>query len=336
MTSTTSYLGAADRALDWIGSHLQEDGSFGPGADDLGCYYKAPYAFALAGRVLEAHRILTYIQRRFMSSDGDFSTSADAKSENAAFEEYWAYPNGWIALGAHRIGRFDFSYPAWHYLRSFSEPTTGGFRTGASGRSSHGVIDALTTAHLGLLCLYLGEVQRARAAGRWLAALLGMQPDLQRGFYLRVASDGALVQNFPDGAAAFHVVRAHEPNQAYFMVGYPIGFLGKLFQATGDKSHLDTARHYLDFALGCTGNLRSFYFSHKVAWGAAVVAAIIADRTAADLATEIADYLISIQDPEGSWLSGQPPYDQYDQTAEISIWLREITVGLDAARHSLG
>ncbi|MGH3684245.1 MAG: hypothetical protein ACRDRU_04720 [Pseudonocardiaceae bacterium] len=125
MVSRTRYEQAADRAVGWLATRLRDDGSYGPEADDLAC----------------------------------FATSADHKSDNAAFTEYWAYPNGWLAMAAQRMGRFDIAYPAFEYLRSCHEPGRGGFRTSGSSGCSDGGADALTTAHLGLVCLYFGDVQ---------------------------------------------------------------------------------------------------------------------------------------------------------------------------------
>ncbi|MGH3764619.1 MAG: hypothetical protein ACRDS0_00525 [Pseudonocardiaceae bacterium] len=321
----TTYELAADRAAGWLAAQLSDDGSYGPGADDLACYYKSPYLFHLAGRTREADRLLTFIRNRFMRADHDFTTSAGHKSDNAAFTEYWAYPNGWLAMAAQRMGRFDIAYPAFEYLRSCHERIRGGFLTGGAAGRDEGGTDALTTAHLGLVCLYFGDVQRAVGAGRWLTWLLAMQPDLPTGLFLRRDGSGCLVRDFPESAAAFHVVSTHQPDQAYFMIGYPIAFLAKLFEATGDQVHLQAACGYLDYALSCEGNLRRCHTSHKVAWGAAVLGGITGDPRSKELAASIADHLLKIQDPSGAWLSDQPPHTTFDQTAEIAIWLREIS-----------
>lgn len=330
MAVRTRYEQAADRAVGWFATRLRDDGSYGPDADDLACYYKSPYLFQLSGRPREAGRLLTFIKRRFMRPDHDFTTSAGHKSDHAAFTEYWAYPNGWLAMAAHRMGRFDIAYPAFEYLRSCHEPARGGFFTSGSSGSGDGGTDALTTAHLGLACLSFGDVHRAEAAGRWLARLLAVQPDSRAGLFLRRDRSGHLVCDVPEGKAAFHVVSARDPDQAYFMIGYPIAFLAKLFEATADDAHLRAARGYLDFALSCQGNLRSCPTSHKVAWGAAVLARITGDLCCTDLAVTIADHLLGIQDPSGAWLADQPAHTTFDQTAEIAIWLQEISAELQA------
>jgi hypothetical protein len=325
MGTRTRYEQAADRSVQWLAAQLHDDGSYGPEADDLACYYKSPYLFQLSGRPREAAVLLSFIRGRFMRADHDFTTSAGHKSDNAAFTEYWAYPNGWLAIGAHRMGRFDISYPAFEYLRSGYDSGQGGFCTGKPAGPGCAVADALTTAHLGLLCLYFGDVQRACSAGNWLARLLRGQPDLDTGLFLRLDRSGHLVRDFPAAMAPFHLVHRREPGQAYFMLGYPVAFLAKLYEATADAAQLRTACGYLDFALSCTGDLRSSPASHKVAWGAAILTRLTGERRYRELSATIADHLLDIQDPGGSWLPGEPAHTRFDQTAEIAIWLREIS-----------
>jgi hypothetical protein len=260
-----------------------------------------------------------------MRPDRDFVTAPHHKSDNVAFNEYWVYPNGWLAMGAQRLGRFNIAFPAFEYLRSGHEPDRGGFLTSGPSGSGGGETDALTTAHLGLVCLYFGDLSRAEGAGRWLARLLTLRPDSRAGLFLRLDRSGHLIHDIPQDKAAFYLVSAHEPNQAYFMIGYPIAFLAKLYEGTGDEVYLKAAGDYLNLALSCEGNLRSSPTSHKVAWGAAVLGRITGDPRCTELAVAIADYLLEIQDPSGAWLVDQPTHTTFDQTAEISIWLQEIS-----------
>jgi len=326
----TAYEQAADRGVRWLTDQLGEEGSFGPGVDDLACYYKSPYLLALSGRPREAARLLDHVKRTFMGADGDFISSAERKSENGAFEEYWAYPNVWIALGSQRLGRMDVAAPALGYLRSYDAPC-GGFFTRRRTADADDVVDALTTAHLGLLALSFGDVQRAERAGVYLARLLDAQPDLDHGLYLRSDARGRVVVEFPAQAAVFHLVSRSEPDQAYFMAGYPIAFLAKLAEVSSDGAHLRTARGYLDFALSCEGNLRASPLSHKVAWGAAVLGRVADEPRGLELAAQIAAFLLQIQDRGGAWLAAEAPYTTFDQTAEISIWLQEIAIELSRA-----
>ncbi|MCP2258546.1 hypothetical protein LX15_002244 [Streptoalloteichus tenebrarius] len=326
---SSAYERAARRAVAWLADRLEPDGSFRSADDDLGCYYKAPYLFSLAGHPAEANRLLTRIQSRFGQHDHDFLTGEDAKSANPALEEFWAYPNGWITMAAQRMGRFDVAHPAFRFLRWFHQPATGGFRTRGPKHAHNTGTDALSTAHLGLVALYFDDMERAEGAGHWLAETLAMQPDLDFGLYLRRDGSGALVRDFPADATLFHLVSATEPEQAYFMVGYPMAFLAALHRATGNPGHLDAAWGYLDFALRTTGNIRRCHNSHKVAWGAAALARTTGDQDCLALATDVADHLLSTQDASGAWLADQPALTVFDQTAEVAIWLLEISAALD-------
>lgn len=321
------YRQSADRAVEWLASQLKSDGSYGSTITDLASYYKSPYLLSLSGKFEEANTVLSYIKKAFMRDNSDFTTAGDLKSENGAFVEYWAYMNGWIALTSQKMGRFDVAYPAYQYIKSFYHPKHGGFITNNPGQANN-VVDVFTTAHLGLTALYFGELDKAISAGKLLQRFLELQPEKKSGFYLRLTNDGKLITDFPENAAIFLVVSAVQPNQAYFMIGYPIAFLGKLYKATGNTLYLDTAKDYLDFTLRCHNNIRGFHFSHNVAWGAAIIANLTREAIYVELSTDIADYLLSIQEPDGAWLTEQPAHIYFDQTAEIAIWLREISAEL--------
>jgi hypothetical protein len=325
--SLAKYKQSADRAVEWLVHHLQNDGSYDLANNDLAGYYKSPYLFYLSGQGEIANKLLTYIKKTFMRDNGDFTTSPEIKSENAVLCEYWAYINGWITLTAQKMGRFDIAYPAYQYLKTFHHPTHGGFTTTKPYGQADNVVDILMTAHLGLTALHFGEIEIAKHAGHFLAQFRFLQPN-SSAFYLRISHDSQIITDFPADSALFFVVNSEQPNQAYFMLGYPIAFLGKLYQATGELLFLETAKNYLDDALCCENNIRTFYFSHKVAWGAAIIANLTQDKQYLELATDIADYLVSIQDKSGGWLLDEAPYISFDQTAEIALWLREISAEL--------
>ena len=320
----TTYQQSADRAVEWLVEQMTGDGSFQVPVKDLAFYYKAPYVLYISGKIQEANHLLSYIQRAFGRENGDFTSFPDLKSVNENFIEYWAYMNGWIALTAQKMGRFDVAYRGYDYLQSFYHPRHGGFTTRKPYGQNDNISDVLTTAHLGLVALYLGDLSKAKTSGHLIQTILFLQPDKQREFYLRMDDNGKLITDFVEDASTFFRVSATQPNQPYFMLGYPIAFLGKLFAATNDGQYIDTAKDYLDFLLRCQGNLRTFHYSHKVAWGAAILAKITKDERYADLAKSIADHLVQTQNPDGRWLPDEPAYTYFDQTAEIAIWMREI------------
>ena len=231
---------------------------------------------------------------------------------------------GGSALTAQKMGRFDVAYPAYDYLQSFYHPSHGGFTTRNPYGQNDNTIDVLTTAHLGLVALYMGDLPKAKTAGQLLRTFLSLQPHKQEGFYLRLKDNGELITDFPEDGSLFFQISTVKPNQAYFMLGYPIAFLGKLYTATNATPYADTAREYLEFLLSCQGNLRTFHYSHKVAWGAAIMARLTNDPRFMELAGSIADYLVQTQAQDGRWLPDEPAYTFFDQTAEIAIWMREL------------
>lgn len=324
------YQLSSDRAKNWLASQFTEKGyaihRFY--LDDLACYYKSPLLFYLSAKPELAHQALTYIKTHFLRDNGDFTTQGNLKSANGALVEYWAYMNGWIAITAQRMGRFDVAYPAYEYLKTFYHPQLGGFTTHQPSETEPNGVDVLTTAHLGLTALYFGDLEKGKTAGNLLQRFLDIQPDLQAGFYLRMDDGGNLLTEFPDEKALFFQVSLTQPDQAYFMIGYPIAFLGKLYLATQNDAYLQTAKGYLDVALGYHEMLIMCYSSHNVAWGAAIIANITHEPKYANFAIKIADYLLTIQQEQGPWLKNIPVHTSFDQTAEIAICLKEISTEL--------
>lgn len=321
------YRHAALKCLDWLAGQMTETGAHATEAD-LGAYYKSAWLFHLAGRNDLAYRRLRHIKSTFLQPNGDFLTSPGQKTQNGVLVLYYPYINGWIAMASQKLGRFDVARPAYDFVRTFSHEGNGGCTLSAPYGQGDGVTDAFLTAHLGLLSLYFGDLDRARRAGDFVLRVLDLQPDLGDGLYLRVDGDGKLVTRFPAEDAALCVVKKAEPNQLYFFLGYPIAFLAKLHDATGDAAYLDGARAYLAFAQGCHPTLYSFHFAHKVGWGASIVARLTGDPAARDTATRIADFLVDIQHACGGWRLEEPPYSHLDQSAEIATWLLEISAEL--------
>jgi len=308
---TISYRSAAEKALNWVEARLQEDGSFQGFPKDIACYYKAPTLFTLFGKENLAHRIINYIQSEFMDANGDFVSSKGFKSANPAFVEFWVYTNGWVVTAAERLNRSDLSSLGWEYFKNYETPK-----------------DILSSAHMGLAALTMNEMALAKECGSFLEKMSVLQDPSSSKFYLRMDRDGNLVKDMPVEMAIFEHVDQEKPNQAYFMVGYPLAYLVKLYQATRELHYLQTAEKYFQWIVRCTGNLRSFFFAHKVGWAASCYARVVQDSQAARLAKSIADYLVSIQEEDGSFLSSTDPLTHIDQTVEIAIWLHEIADNL--------
>ena len=105
-------LSCASHAVARFASELREDGSYGPRHEDLASYYKSAALFLAAGRWDLADRVLGFVAQRFLQESGDFQTPGAGKSGDPLLAGRPSYANGWIAMAAQRLGRFEISEPA--------------------------------------------------------------------------------------------------------------------------------------------------------------------------------------------------------------------------------
>jgi hypothetical protein len=58
------YKYSSEKAVQWLMSHFEEDGSYGSNIQDLASYYKSPYLLYLSGKMEESYQLLTYIKNQ--------------------------------------------------------------------------------------------------------------------------------------------------------------------------------------------------------------------------------------------------------------------------------
>lgn len=324
-----TFSAAALRTADWLLSQQLDDGSLGSQRSDLAYYCKVPQLLQITGHARAAHRMLGYVARNFQQHDGRFANSASEKTRDPVSSEYAAYVDSWVAIAAHRAGRFELARPAWAHLRRFANPGFGGFCLARRycGDGSD-VIELLTTAHLGMAALFCGELPLALAAGHCLRRFWEQQPQPERRLLLRMDDAGELIVDWPDAAARLHVVDASKPGQAWFFVGYPIAFLVLLASATGNsanlaRAHLATAKAFAGFAERCGGALLSDDHAHAVAWGLGLLAGVSGDSSHRELAHAIAEGLVARQS-DGTWQNAASDLERVDQSAEAALCLFEL------------
>jgi len=314
------------KTVKFFEERLQPSGSYGDDVTDVACYFKSPMMFIVAGKPDLAARTLDYSRSVFLRPDGDYMSSATTKSVKPEYVEFYSYANGWLTRAGNALRRIDVTSPSYVYLHQYFHRSTGGFLTHKVD-SSDGVTDILTTAHHGLLNLEMGQIELAEAAGQYLLRNLFLQPDLGRRFFLRMNKEGALATEFSPEAAWCYTLSKTEPNQVYFMIGYPMAYLALLYKATGKQEYLDGARQYLEFALSCNESIFSCNFSHKIAWACSIIYSITGDERCLDAVERITRHFVSTQSREGLWY----PEDKttaFDQSAEIACWLCEIRKNL--------
>ncbi len=325
------FLTAINKSIDWLTSRQCSNGSFGDNVVDIIAYYKAPFAFIITGKIEQAHKILDYIKLELMKKNGDFRSN-DGKSFDEYMINYPVYPNGWIILAAHLLGRFDISFKGLKYVLSFYNPRWGGFCTKEPYRKRNNTVDVITTAHLGLVSLYIGHVEKAELAGNLLVNFIDIQPNKDT-FFLRIDGNQEIISKFSKEKEKFFVINSSHHAQDYFHLGYAIGFLSKLYLATGSLKYLEFAKKYANFLLKCQQDIYQFPKNRKVGWGFSTLFSLTNDSRYQAVALKMLEDIINHQKESGEWIYGADMSDfsdpicltyTLDLVSETTIWLNEM------------
>ena len=316
------YVTAADKALAFLEGSILRPGFKEDGHDDVAYFFKAPAAFRAAGRTREAES--AWRQLVAYAHDGG------SKSANEAYStQYPMYPWFWMARAAKGLDKNDAMAAICRSLRDYVHPALHGATVKAPYSADGGnTVDFFMTAALGQVDLLEDGKDtsgHAAAAGDTLLRFLAMQREGDQCFFLRMNDAGEPIRRAPEGEPrVFHWVQQGEDGQTFFMLGLPMMHLTDLYRLTGQQRYLDGANQLLAFCEGCGDPLYRSLMAHKVARGAAMLAAQTGNPSASTMALRIADYLLSLQQPSGSFIADDQSMDSYDQTAELALWLREI------------
>lgn len=295
--------------------------------DDLTCYYKLPYLLTLLGQPILANHVLDHMKTVFFTEKQQI-TFEHKKTNRPSMRKFWGYVLGWVAIACQKLGRFDLSYPLRDYLLTYQSQDHGGFATSGPWGIQDNAMDVITTAQLGRLALYSGMQSDAMKAGEFLGWHINHQPQVEESLYLFRDNEKNPVTDYPSEQEMIYLLKKKSPQQAYFMIGLPCGYLIELYQATQTKVFLNYAQQYGNYALECHESIKTFHYSHKVAWAMSLLYRQTQDERYLTLSKAIAEYLIKIQDPSGIWLKEEDNITSFDQTIENAIWLQEIAINL--------
>src|SRR5262245_32724145 len=103
----------SQKAWNFIKEQIDQNGKLKNYPQDMTCYYKLPYFLAINGQNILANKVLDHIQHTFFKNN-HFAFD-QTKSENPCINLFWGYAVGWVALAAHKLDRFEISYPAYTY-----------------------------------------------------------------------------------------------------------------------------------------------------------------------------------------------------------------------------
>lgn len=322
-------LKTAEKTLQFFDDKLDTNGSYGKEAQDLSCYYKSPMMFIAAGQPDRARKLLSHIQATYMREDGDFTTLPNVKSVKPEYTTFWSYINGWLIRAANHLHMSELVEPAYHYFKQFYVKEDGRFLASQPDVLTAST-DTLTLAHHGLVHLEMNNMKLAISAGNYLCDVLNVQPDLANGFYLNFDQAGQPVTSEDALASPFGYLNKHEPNQMYFMMGYPAAFLVMLYKHTGEEKYLEAARYYVDYTLTCDSSIFHSLFSHKIAWAAGLLYRETEDEIYLRALEAIVEHIIDTQSSSGIWYADADVNTAFDQSAEIACWLLTIAQDLKA------
>ncbi len=331
MVTTRSLIAALDdarmRGIGYVSRQQREDGAIGdPEKAGLGPYYKALWAFAAAGRPEEGNRLASWVARELLTDEGDFAGPA----RGTLFDTSYAYPNAWLTIGAHKLGRYDISRRAIEFL-FLLQHETGGFRIKRDDEDAPQ--DILNSAQAGNACLVTGHLQQAKAVGRFLRTVWEAQPHPDRELFFVYKPGLGLRTEFPDERQKLHSVRVDRPRQSYFNIGIAAAFLARLHLATGDASWSALGRQYLQIALHVLDEMYETAQVGKVGWGAALIYQTTGDEEMRRLAERVGEALLSQQTETGGWDNTGGYVNEAirtEVTCEFVVLLDEMIGGLSA------
>lgn len=307
------YRAAGVKGVQFQLPYQQADGAFIWDGFPPDAYHKQPYSWALAGYAGQVHKLFNWVKANALQPEGGLK---DYRGD--------VYKQSWFFHGAHRLRRFDISYPIMEFLLSCQTPCGGFPHFAADPR-----LRALSTCWAGIAALSFGRIDVAAGAAECCVNMLEQQPDAGKFYYL-MTLDGGLVTQATHPDAAF--INLNAPRQPYWEIGLPCLLMGRLHQATGEARYLDLAERFFERHLDCFEDAFASTGSGKSALAAAVHYQNTGDLRAREAATGFLDHLLAAQRPDGCWC-GVNGSDALliliDHSAEFNVWIHEVSAILE-------
>jgi hypothetical protein len=291
---------ARDAGRDWLLSNIAPDGA-PSGWHERQVYYRLPWTLSLVGECEPAARVLTWVEANALAADGDLVPG----SAQAGHVDAWAsYPLSILAIGAHKLERFDLSSRIMDTLeRRFVDPQSGGAYSERPEVRATGRQDLFPTAQLGIAAVLTGRDSLAKKNYDFLAAMLEAQPELPTRLYT-AWMDGALVVELSPLDEFGALTDFTAPRQAFYNPGIAGAFLGLYYQRYGASLAAQLAQDYMNLTRqGCEAQ---FDYSDskqicKYGWGCAVMAQTPYGAPYQRGLLRMASWFADSQLPDGHW-----------------------------------
>lgn len=267
-------------------------------------FHKQAYSWNLVGKNEEAHRLLNWIRDNRIRPDGSLILVPTEKEAGMTMNPPQSpddanidiYKHNWTIQGAHRLGRFDVSYPIYKFLKT-CERKCGGFPL----ENSMDHCRAMTTAWTGVTAIYMNDLELAQRCMDWCLSVQAQNTDPEK-YYFSTDDDGKIIKdngNFID---------IHQLKQCYWEVGFSMLLADRMYQITGEQKYLTAVGKWLDFLWTCNTDVWSYWGSGKAANAAAIYYSITGDERGIDAAVQFIDFVVSTQtkiaDKDGKYAGG--------------------------------
>ena len=318
------YRQSSEKSANWLLTLINPDGTVNPAEKGSIAYYKLPWALILAGKTLEAKKIIDWTIKETLAEDGDLKSDKRQKFHL----DYYTYPNAWICLASHLLSLFDISYPTWEYIQSHQDPQTGGYCSKAPyAPGKDNLQDAISTAWCSIVGLHLGRLEEAKKAGQFLKDLLEIQPNFDEEFFYYWYPQKGLVTEKPAEEPDERFIRINRNDKEenfYYILGAVVSFLAKLAAITKDKQHLDLAEAYCDFIIRAAERPPHTESCGKLCYATTNLYRASGDKKYLEMAEKFMQSLLEIGEEDGSWIRGGKP--TASSTAEFIVWRHNLLI----------
>jgi hypothetical protein len=321
----------------WLLEHQNTNGSWIDLENaKVDAFYKASWALLVTGQHAAAQRALNYTVLNFFNTEGDFIPREHPSHKKV----HYLYPNAYFVVGSMIAGRYEIAIPAVDFLLSHQDPDHGGFYSRYTDSGRKNLSDTISTSAAGLACLAAGRIDAARRAGEFLENIVDMQPAPNDRFFTTIQPNGRLCTDLNHDKETFlRIIDVKKENQCWYAIGLPLAFLIQFASATGERRYRDLAQWCFNFQMRCV-NPWDGSDSGKAAWGCAMIYRMTGVKRYLEIASYIAENILSKQNSDGSWLLQEggcykPDKQAYsngdfDLTSEYTLWLSLISSNISA------
>jgi hypothetical protein len=236
------------RAVAWILSHQNRDGSLGDARDGYH-FYRAAWTLGLVGETEAASAVCGWFRRNMLTADGRID------GPFRVFNDAWAYRDSALIVGAQALGQYDLSLGLMPEMLRWQDPRSGGFANDRLPNGEMGDDQSIPyAAGPGFAALAVGDLAAARRVADFLRTIYDAQPDLPNRFFYDWSRRGqAPTTKFADEDRFWYVVENQaDRNQRWTIGGIAAAFLSRLYLAEPRPELLDLARRYQAFSMAAT------------------------------------------------------------------------------------